>query len=73
MTRPPHGPHRIEDCRWSVPSVRRKATADGHGEFETYWTCERTRLPVEATPERCAACPHWAAEHAPAAARHRRD
>jgi hypothetical protein len=54
--------HTIEDCRWSVPSLRRKPMADGDDAFEAYWTCERTRVPVAVTADACANCRHWAPE-----------
>ena len=62
MTRTPLTTHWTEDCRWSVPSLRRTPTSDRDDAFETYWACERTRVPRAVTPEDCRACPHWAPE-----------
>jgi hypothetical protein len=62
MTRTCETLHGTEDCRWSVPSLRRKLTSRRDDEFEAYWTCERTRIPVAVTAEDCARCMHWAPE-----------
>ena len=58
MTRPIHFNQGVEDCRWSVPACRLNPISD-RDEFQTYWTCERTAVPVPVTRAECDTCSHF--------------
>lgn len=67
-----HTTRRTEDCRWSVPSLRRKLMSEGDDDFEFFWTCERTGAAVAVDADRCAQCPYWSPEDRRPEGGHRR-
>jgi hypothetical protein len=53
---------RLEDCIWSAPVCRLDPMSDRDDEFESFWVCERTEVPIRVTQAVCAKCRHWSPE-----------